>query len=105
MTEADQGSWKWNLIWEMFVKEDDRLVLLMLASSVLIRDKKLWHYSAGFLFLVKSAFHLSSELASQKRSPDKAETSAANEVKRVWQKLWGLQVHLKVWKYWGVGTR
>jgi hypothetical protein len=88
LIDEEQGSWKVNLLKEVFSEEEAKIIFNIPLSPLLPQDKLIWRGTTHGEFSVRSAYHLGKELQ------DLAVGQCSSEVQRmtVWKALWALEV-------------
>nr|POE69062.1 hypothetical protein CFP56_76076 [Quercus suber] len=78
LIDAENGEWKADLIWEVFLEHEADSILSIPLSTLLPVDKLVWAAAANGKFSVKSAYNL----ARSGEKKDRGESSDSSIMKR-----------------------
>ena len=91
LIDAERGTWRADLVRELFIKFEAENILSILLSICLPRDKLVWVATPNGFFTVKSAYWIAMAAAGIEQEG----TSGASGQKQLWKTIWSAKCQTK----------
>ena len=92
LIDADHGTWRANLVRELFMNFEGKNILSISLSISMPRDKMVWAGTPNGKFTVKSAYWMAMAMSSAEHEG----TSSASGQRQLWKTIWSAEVPNKI---------